>query len=63
MQKILITTKEKKKKQLKEKNPFDHIKIMTLKELETVYPYKYSEKTLDYIISTYHVLLDIAKIY
>ena len=63
MQKIIITTKEKKKKQLKEKNPFDNIKIMTLKELEAIYPYKYTEKTLDYIITNYHVLLDIAKIY
>ena len=45
MQKIIITTKEKKKKQLKEKNPFDNIKIMTLKELEAIYPYK---KTKEY---------------
>lgn len=63
MQKIIITTEEKKKLQLKEKKLFDNIKIMTLKELETIYPYKYSAKTLDYIISNYHVLLDIAKIY
>ena len=63
MQKILITTREQKKKKLKEKNPLEQIKIYTLKEFERIYPYKYNEKALDYIITNYHVLLDIAKIY
>lgn len=65
MKSIYIINSNKKEllKELRCNNPFNNIKIYTLKELETIYPYKYNSYTLDYIMNKYNVILDIASTY
>ena len=60
---IILTTQSQKKVLLKKKETFADIKIYTIEELKSVYPYLWSNETIDYIMTNYHVILPVAKIY
>lgn len=66
MNKIIITNQNYKNeyiKILREKDPFANEKIYSLNEFKSSYPYSFDNHALDYIMTHYHVILDIAKIY
>ena len=60
---IILTSQSQKESLLKKKETFANIKIYTIEELKSVYPYLWSNETIDYIMTTYHVILPVAKIY
>ena len=60
---IILTSQSQKESLLKKKETFANIKIYTIEELKSVYPYLWSNETIDYIMSTYDVILPVAKIY
>ena len=43
--------------------PFTNYKIYTLEELYQIYPYKYDDKAIDYLISKHNILLNNAKLF
>ena len=43
--------------------PFENYKIYTLEELYQIYPYKYDDKAIDYLISKHNILLNNAKLF
>ena len=43
--------------------PFTNYKIYTLEELYQIYPYKYDNKAIDYLISKHNILLNNAKLF
>jgi len=63
MEKIWITTTEKKRKLLKKREPFSKIKFYSIEEFLKIYPYIYNDNTLEYIMDKENVILPIAKIY
>lgn len=60
---IYITNNNIKKEILKNRDPFTQIKVYTFQELETLYPYKYDNHALDFLVQEYNIHLSIAKIY
>ena len=60
---IILTSQSQKESLLKKKETFANIKIYTIEELKSVYPYLWNNETIDYIMTTYHVILPVAKIY
>lgn len=60
---IILTSQSQKESLLKKKETFANIKIYTIEELKSVYPYLWSNETIDYIMSAYDVILPVAKIY
>jgi len=66
MKELIITSRTRKKKlikEIREKDPFSNIKFLTLEEFLKEFPYQYNEKALEYIMKKYNIILDIAKIY
>lgn len=66
MTKIYITTASKKSElltKLSKEKPFENRKIYTIEEFAKIYPYEWNLEALDYIITKYEVILDVAKIY
>lgn len=43
--------------------PFTNYKIYTIEELYQIYPYKYDDKAIDYLISKHNILLNNAKLF
>lgn len=43
--------------------PFTNYKIYTLEELNQMFPYKYDDKAIDYLISKHNILLNNAKLF
>lgn len=43
--------------------PFTNYKIYTLEELYQIFPYKYDDKAIDYLISKHNILLNNAKLF
>ncbi len=63
---ILITNnfnKKRKIKEIRETTPFKQIKFYSINELLNIYPYQYTNKTLEFICEEENVILDVAKIY
>ena len=64
MLKIYIVNNNSDKEELLKNNSLTNpIKIYTITELENIYPYKYDNKTIDYIMNKYNVILEVANIY
>ena len=64
MIKIYIVNNNSEKEELLKNNTITNpIKIYTMYELENIYTYKYDNKTIDYIMNKYNVILEVANIY
>ena len=64
MLKIYIVNNNSDKEELLKNNSLTSpIKIYTITELENIYPYKYDNNTIDYIMNKYNVILEVANIY
>ncbi len=62
--KIYITShKQQLLETLSGESSFENIKIYSVKEFLNIFPYKYTNQTLEYIMCHYHVILEVAKKY